>query len=461
MSLPLLASTVVCAATLAQGPPPLPALPFETYPAPMRDAVRHAQQQAAARPNDAAAAGALARLLHAWEQWEAAHQAYARAQALAPATPDWHYLDAVVLQRLARQADAAAQLEQALALRSDLLPARVKLAEALFESGRLERSRALYAELVKLPAVQPLARFGLGRVAAAEGRHADAVPELQQALALFPDFGAAHYALALSLRALGRRDEAREALLAHAKYGPAWPAIPDPLLDSVAALRDDAGAHLKRGLKLAEASDLAGAIAEYEAALAQDPSLGVAHANLLRLYGRLERWDEAEAHHKAALAGGADPAETHYDHGVLLGLQQRWSEAAAAYERALSANPLHAEALNNLGQLRERERRFDESLALYQRAADARPTFRLVRFNAGRMLLALGRAEDAVAELAKIVEPRDAEAPRYLFALAVAHVRAGRRDDGRALAEEARRLAVEHGQRELAAAIERELAGLK
>jgi len=296
MSLLLLASTVVCAATLAQAAPPLPALPFETYPAPMREAVRRAQQQAASRPDDAAAAGALARLLHAWEQWDAAHQAYTRAQVLAPGTPDWHYLDAVVLQRLARQADAAAQLERALALRSDLLPARVKLAEALFESGRLERSRALYAELVKLPDAQPLARFGLGRVAAAEGRHADAVPELQQALALFPEFGAAHYALALSLRALGRRDEARAALLGQARSGTAWPAAPDPLLDAVAALRDDAGAHLKRGLKLAESSDFAGAIAEYEAALAQDPSLAVAHANLLRLYGRLERWDKAEAH---------------------------------------------------------------------------------------------------------------------------------------------------------------------
>src|SRR5262245_28260945 len=147
-----------------QAPPPLPVLPFDTYPAPMREAVRRAHQQASARPNDAAASGALARLLHAWEQWEAAHQAYARAQSLAPAVPDWHYLDAVVLQRLARQPDAAAQLEQALALQPEYVPARVKLAEALFESGRLERSQTFYAELVKLPAAEPVARFGLGRL---------------------------------------------------------------------------------------------------------------------------------------------------------------------------------------------------------------------------------------------------------------------------------------------------------
>ena len=63
-----------------------------------------------------------------------------RAQAIAPATFEWHYLDAVVLQRLARPKDAAAQLQAALAGRPDYLPARVKLAESLLDAGDLERA---------------------------------------------------------------------------------------------------------------------------------------------------------------------------------------------------------------------------------------------------------------------------------------------------------------------------------
>ena len=43
------------------------------------------------------------------------------------------------------------------------------------------------------------------------------------------------------------------------------------------------------------------------------------------------------------------------------------------------------------------------------------------------MLIALARPDEAAIELEKIVEPRDAEAPRYLFALGVAHLRAGRK----------------------------------
>jgi tetratricopeptide (TPR) repeat protein len=455
-------SLLLTAALAAQtAPAPLPALPFDTYPGAMREAVRRAHTEAAARPADAAATGALARLLHAWEQWDAAHQAYARAQSLAPAAFEWRYLDGAVLQRLARQADAAAQLERALAVDRESVAARARLADALFESGKLERSQALYAELVGLPAAEPIAHFGLGRIAAAQGHHEDAVAELQKAVALFPEFGAAHYALALSLRALGRRDEAQQALLAHARHGAAWPAVPDRLLDAVAALRDDAGASLRRGLKRAQSGDVPGAIAEYEAALAKDPSLAVAHANLVRLYGGLKVWDKAEAHHEAALQTGADPAESHYDHGVLLSLQERWEPAAEAYQRAIAADPLHAEALNNLGQLRERARGLDEALGLYQRAVAARPTFRLARFNAGRMLIALGRPAEAAVEFAKIVEPRDAEAPRYLFALSVAYVRSGQREEGKRWAEDARRLALDYGQAELAAAIERDLASLK
>ncbi len=448
-------------AVLAQAPAPLPALPLDAYPHAAREAIARAYREAAARPSDAEAVGSLARLLHAWEQWDAAHAVYARAQALAPGGFDWHYLDGVVLQRLARHADAAERFLTALTLNRGYLPARVKLAEAQFEAGRLAESRALYEELVPEPAAEPASRFGLGRIAAAEGRHDDAARELQRATSLFPEWGAAHYALALSLRSLGRRDLAQRALEAHARHGPLWPGLPDRLLEGVAALRDDAGTLLRRGKRLADSGDLAGAIAAYQAALERDPSLAIAHANLLRLYGRTRDWTQAEAHYRAAVAGGADPAEAHYDYGVLLGMQERWDEAAAAYRRSIDVNPSYAEALNNLGQLHERRRELEQALELYRRAAASRPTFRTAGFNAGRMLVALGRPEDASLEFERLVPPRDAEAPRYLFALSVAKVRAGDRERGRALAEEAKRLAAEFEQRDLVAAIERELASLK
>jgi tetratricopeptide (TPR) repeat protein len=441
--------------------PPLPRLALDTYPAAARDAISRVHRDAAERSTNAEAVGALGRVLHVWEQWDGAHQAYARAQALAPRAFEWPYLDAVVLQRLARHAEAASRLRQALAVSPDYLPARVKLAESLLEADDLDESQRVFDRLVREAPTQPAAELGLGRIAAARGQHETAIAHLERAVALFPEWGAAYYALALSYRALGRRGDAQRALERNAQYGPRWPALDDPVFATVTALRNDAQTDLARGLKLAEAGDLAGAIAAHEGALARDPSIARAHVNLISLYGRTRDWAKAEQHYRAVVALGFNLDEAHYNYGVLLGLQQKWGPAADAYRQAIAINPRYAQAHNNLGQMLERERRVDEAAAAYRKAVDSQPTFRLARFNMGRMLMALGRPEEAIVELEHLTEPRDDEAPRYLFGLATAYVRAGHRDQGTKLATDARQLALEHGQQELAAAIERDLAGLK
>ena len=444
--------------------PPLPRLALDSYPPATRAGIATVYETAVAHPDSADAVGALARRLHAWEQWGAAHDVYARAQALAPRVFDWHYLDAVVLQRLARHADAAARLEQALTLRSDYLPARIRFAEAMLESAdasALDADARLFDALTREPNARPAAEFGLGRIDAARGRHDAAVAHFERAIALFPEWGAAHYALALSYRALGRRDDAGRELALHQQYGARWPAVEDPVLAAVSALRDDAQTRLTEGLKLAEAGDLAGAIAAHEAALAADPSIAQAHANLISLYGRQKDWAKAEAHYRAVVALGVNLADAHYDYGVLLAMQERWADAAVAYRRAIAVNPRHARAQNNLGQALERLNDVSGAAVTYAQAVESQPTFRLARFNLGRMLIGQGRPDEAIGVLEPAAEPRDAETPRYLFALATAHVRAGHKEEGVKRATEAAALARALGQQELAAAIERDLAALR
>src|SRR5262245_8446420 len=176
--------------------PPLPSVDLKSYSALAREAVSAALQLATSQPTDAAAVGALGRVLQAWEQLDAAHQAYARAEALAPRTFEWRYLDAVVLQRLARHDEAARQLEFATADAPDYLPARVRLAEALFDAGDLDRSRRLFDALRGERPAAPQAEYGLGRIDAAGNRQAAAILHFERAIALFPEWGAAHYALA-------------------------------------------------------------------------------------------------------------------------------------------------------------------------------------------------------------------------------------------------------------------------
>jgi tetratricopeptide (TPR) repeat protein len=435
-----------------------PRLSLDAYPAEIRADLARPYENVRAHPDDANAVGSLGRVLQAWEQWETAHEVYTRAITLAPASFDWHYLDACVLDRLARPKDAVAHLREALKIRPDYVAARVRLADALLSAGQLGESGTIFAALAREPQAEPLGLFGLGRILAAEGKHEEAVQAIQQALALFPEWGAAHYSLALSLRALGRRDEAQQALQRHVQYGTRWPGVADPVLSSVSDLRNDSAARFRRARSLADQGDLNGAITEFESVLADDKSSALAHSSLVKLYGRTGNWAKADEHYRAAVALGSGLAELHYDYGVLLGLQQKWDEAQDAYRRAIAINPVYPEAHNNLGQILERNRQFEAALAEYRSAASDRPTFRLARLNVGRMLIGLGRLDEAITELQKITQPRDAEAPRYLFALSTAYVRAGRKDEGIRWANDARQLALHYGDTALAAAIERDLA---
>ena len=451
---------VAIAAIAAQSAPPLPQLSLETFPPAARAAIAEAHGAAVRNDRDGRAAGTLGRVLHAWEQWDTAHEAYRRAQALEPRVFEWHYLDAVVLQRLARQVEAADSLRAALAANPGYLPARVKLAEALLEAGELAESRRLFEKLIVEPAAEPAAQVGLGRIAAAERRHDAAIGHFERAVSLFPELGAAYYGLSRSYRATGRAADADRALEQHRRYGTRWPAIDDPTLAAISGLREDARAELQRGIALA-ASDLNAAIAAHESALLRDPTLVQAHANLLSLYGRARDWPKAEAHYRAAQDAGLRTADLYYDYAVVQAMQEKWQPAKEAYQQAIAVNPAHANARNNLGQLLERERDAQGALAQYTQAVEAQPAFRIGRFNLGRMLLVLGRPDEAISHFAKLQQPVDAETPRYLFALSTAYVRAGKRTEGVKLGEDARRLALEYGQTDFAAVIAAELAKLK
>src|SRR5690348_11739457 len=115
----------------AQSSAPALTLPLDSYPAKIRNDLARPYEAARAHPSDANALGALGRILQAWEQWESAHDAYSRAIALAPNSLEWRYLDACVLDRLARPEDAATQLREVLKIQPSYLPARARLADAL------------------------------------------------------------------------------------------------------------------------------------------------------------------------------------------------------------------------------------------------------------------------------------------------------------------------------------------
>jgi tetratricopeptide (TPR) repeat protein len=440
--------------------PALPQLSLEQFPAEARGSIEAAYREATAHAEDATACGRLGMVLQSWEQWATALTVYQRAQALAPDTFDWWYLAGIIETRIGRPADAARSFERATKLMPGYLPARLKLAEALFDTGDLAGSARVYEVLARETAAAPAAHYGLGRIKAAQGDRASAVEHFEQACRLFPEFGAAHYALALAYRALNRLDDAQREITLQQRYTNAWPGVDDPVAAKIAPLRDDARAHMERGINAWKAGRLDEAIKEHEEAVRLQPTLAQAHANLIILYGHARNPASAESHYRTVVALNSNLGEAHYNYGVLLMDQQRADDAIDAFKKALAVNPHNAQAHNNLGLMLETRKDIAGAESEYRLAVQEDPAFRNGRFNHGRTLVALGRLDEAITEFEKLQSPEDADTARYRYALAAAHLRAGHREQGTKLALEAKTLAERYGQTTLVNSIERDLATL-
>src|SRR5919201_212906 len=104
----------------------LPEFRLDAFPAVSRGAIARALGDVRAHPDDPALVGRLGMVLQAWQQWQAADAAYARARALERRF-DWYYLGGVVASRMANHAEAAALFREAVALSPSSTPARLKL----------------------------------------------------------------------------------------------------------------------------------------------------------------------------------------------------------------------------------------------------------------------------------------------------------------------------------------------
>jgi tetratricopeptide (TPR) repeat protein len=364
----------------------LPALVLVGLPPDVRTELQRAYDVARDRATDGRTVGGLAMMLHAFEQFGLARSYYSLALRLDERAFEWRYLLGVVQAELGENAAAVASFRLALSLNRQYLPAHIRLAESLMRAGDLEASRAEYVAVLRGFPDLALANYGLGRVESAVGRTAAAIVCYRRALEAAPEFGAAHYALALAYRNLGDAPRAQPHLAGHARHGNRRPALADPLLDRVRSMRSTARDLIAEAARRATAGNLEESVALHLTALDRDPSLAQVHVNLISLYGRTGRHERAEAHYRAALELGASVADAHYNYGVLLAARRRQEEAVDLFRQALEANPFHAAAHGNLAALLARNGRFDEAARHYRLAIANDPNHPTARANLERVL---------------------------------------------------------------------------
>lgn len=442
---------------------PLPAIDAGKFGPGIREQLKKAIEDARRNTDDPAIVGRLAMTLHAYQEYHLAATVYERAGQLEKDEFKWMYLQGICQAALGRNADAVKSFETALARRPDYLLGRLRLAETLLAANRLEESRGHYQAVIAGQPESPEAHYGLGRVKANQGDSDGAIASLVKACELAPNWGSAHYALALAYRNSGRGEEGKisEHLELYQRNRLVRSLPVDSVLDAVAELNNGSFERLKRGVQLEAEGKLDESIAEHEGALEINPQLIQAHLNLIQLYARTSQTAKAEQRYRSTIAFNPNLAEAHYNIGVMYLNQKRYAEAARAFRLAVDSNPQYAEAHLNYGLLLEQEQKYDEALEHYRLAVEHRPNLREAHFQMARMLIYKNLMPEAIEHLKLTLTPEDDQTPRYTYALGAAYARAGDRASAIRFTRLARDKAAALNQTELLERIERDLKNLE
>lgn len=190
------------------------------------------------------------------------------------------------------------------------------------------------------------------------GRAAGAVLLMQEAVALSPDYAAAHIHLAAAYEALDHLDDAAACLQKALRLAPAN-----------ASTLDRLGLVLFRLNRMEDAFDC------FSRATGLDDKLHEAHYYLGVILQNAGRPDEAVQHYRRALCLAPRLAEAHNNLGVCQRLLGHLDDAIASCTHALAINPDYALAHNNLGLFYKDVGRLDEAVDSYRRAVACAPEY--------------------------------------------------------------------------------------
>jgi tetratricopeptide (TPR) repeat protein len=451
----------LCAGAAGEQLPELPLVNTADFLPAIRTQIEQAEQEARLHPQDPSAAGAVAMTLHAYDLYDAAETAYARAHLLEPRNFDWLYLLGNVQMAKGAFDSAVESFQTALRVRPNDLVTELHLGESSIAAAKWDEGRAVYQHVIAEHPDNAQGWYGLGRVQTAKGDHAGAAESYSKACGLFPGYGAAHFALAGELRRLGRRAEGEVHAAAYSKNMTTAPPLNDPLLQHVHELNHSVTVHIQRGAELEKAGKIEEAIHEHEAALATDPGNVQAHVNLITLYGRTGEPNKAKQQFEAAIKLNAGRSDAWYDYGVLLFGERDYAGAEQAFRRALAVNPYYAEAHNNLGAIYEQQGRIDDAAREFREAIANRPDYPLARFHLGRILVNQQKYDEAIQQFLRALEPETEQTPVYLYSLGATYARAGDRQHAAQYFHQAHDAAAAHGQSQLVTTIDRDLKMLE
>jgi len=326
--------------------------------------------------------------------------------------PYRYWLGATLVQQRDFEA-ASVELEGAIEGLPSLADAHVLLGRTRRSRGRLQEARDGLLRAVALCPGDAGGLTAIGGELSDEGEFAGAVSALRSVIQLDPKLAQAHLFLGITLRKMGDRDGAVDALRR--------------ALASARDSRARAGARTELSGVLLDKGDLDGAIAEAEGAISEDPKFARAPLALARARLRQARVPEARAALRRALELASGNAALLTDIGGLMGDIGELAEALSALRSAVEMDPTSALALRLLGITLAKSGDADGAIAALRRsiAVERDPAAQFtMHMILGDLLLNRGDADGSLAAYTKAVE-WGPENPFARFVLAVAKLRTG------------------------------------
>jgi tetratricopeptide (TPR) repeat protein len=285
--------------------------------------------------------------------------------------------------------------------------AALAVVAAALAAGTVLRNRefASAVTLVRTAAERwptPRAQTSLGVALVAEGRHEEAIAQLQKALADDPN---AHYALGVALFQQGKLDEAVTHLRGFLER--------ESLRLEVPVAHELIGRALRTQGKHAEAEQ------EFRLVLKMTPSNGNVHGLLAETLFRQQKFDEAVGHYRQFLAFRPNDISTLMQLGIAYVNLRRSDDAIVQFRRVVELVPQDAAAQRNLARALLETRAFAEAEPHARQAVRLRPDDAVAHDQLGLALAGQGKLDEAIAELRRSlqIDPNDAEVREHLAAV--------------------------------------------
>jgi arylsulfatase A-like enzyme/Tfp pilus assembly protein PilF len=226
-----------------------------------------------------------------------------------------------------------------------------------------------------------------------EGRPAEALPTLREAIAKDPRNAFAQLALGNAYMAQG---ENRRAIDQYQRYEQLVPS-------NALAYQFAAVCYLRLG-------DRENALRQAQAALAIDPKFSDARVLRAGVFAARGEYGEAIKELQAAVAADPTKPMVRLDLAKVLAESGRTAEARREYDTILQQEPDYAPALTGAGVLEAQAGNLAKGAGLLERALEIDPAQHQARYNLGGVLERQGRTAEAVAEYRRVAATANAPA---------------------------------------------------